>query len=74
MCEALERLPWNIWTCSVIDLQVNAHREVVRTMNTLINKGRFLLRTAMGAAEIMEAHDRARSLEGPAVEQPEYNI
>lgn len=52
--------------------------EVVRTMNTLIQQGKILYwgTSEWSAAEIMEAHMHARQLglEGPAVEQPEYNL
>jgi voltage-dependent potassium channel beta subunit len=52
--------------------------EVVRTMNTLIRQGKILYwgTSEWSAAEIMEAHMVARELglEGPAVEQPQYNL
>lgn len=52
--------------------------EVVRTMNTLIQQGKILYwgTSEWSAAEIMEAHMVAKQLhlEGPAVEQPEYNL
>jgi voltage-dependent potassium channel beta subunit len=52
--------------------------EVVRTMNTLIQQGKILYwgTSEWSAAEIVEAHMVARQLhlEGPAVEQPEYNL
>lgn len=52
--------------------------EVVRTMNTLIAQGKILYwgTSEWSAAEIMEAHMVARELrlEGPAVEQPQYNL
>jgi voltage-dependent potassium channel beta subunit len=52
--------------------------EVVRTMNTLIQQGKILYwgTSEWSAAEIMEAHMWARELrlEGPAVEQPQYNL
>jgi voltage-dependent potassium channel beta subunit len=52
--------------------------EVVRTMNTLIQQGKILYwgTSEWSAAEIMEAHMVARELglEGPAVEQPQYNL
>ncbi len=52
--------------------------EVVRTMNTLIRQGKILYwgTSEWSAAEIMEAHMAARELglEGPAVEQPQYNL
>lgn len=52
--------------------------EVVRTMNTLIQQGKILYwgTSEWSAAEIMEAHMVAREmhLEGPAMEQPQYNL
>lgn len=52
--------------------------EVVRTMNTLIQQGKIFYwgTSEWSASEIMEAHMVARQLglEGPAVEQPEYNL
>jgi voltage-dependent potassium channel beta subunit len=52
--------------------------EVVRTMNILIQQGKILYwgTSEWSAAEIMEAHMVARELqlEGPAVEQPQYNL
>ncbi len=52
--------------------------EVVRTMNTLIQQGKILYwgTSEWSAAEIVEAHMVARQLhlEGPAVEQPQYNL
>jgi voltage-dependent potassium channel beta subunit len=52
--------------------------EVVRTMNTLIQQGKIFYwgTSEWSAAEIMEAHMVAKELglEGPAVEQPEYNL
>lgn len=52
--------------------------EVVRTMNTLIQQGKILYwgTSEWSAAEIMEAHMFARAfgLEGPALEQPQYNL
>ena len=52
--------------------------EVVRTMNTLIQQGKILYwgTSEWSAAEIMEAHMAAKGLglEGPAVEQPQYNL
>lgn len=52
--------------------------EVVRTMNTLINQGKIFYwgTSEWSAAEIVEAHAVAQrlGLEGPAVEQPEYNL
>ncbi|RYD54420.1 MAG: aldo/keto reductase [Sphingobacteriales bacterium] len=52
--------------------------EVVRTMNHLIQQGKILYwgTSEWSGAEIMEAHMVARhlGLEGPAVEQPQYNL
>jgi voltage-dependent potassium channel beta subunit len=52
--------------------------EVVRTMNQLIHQGKILYwgTSEWSAAEIMEAHMVARQLglEGPAMEQPQYNL
>lgn len=52
--------------------------EVVRTMNTLIQQGKIFYwgTSEWSAAEIMEAHmvAKALGLEGPSVEQPEYNL
>lgn len=52
--------------------------EVVRTMNILIQQGKIFYwgTSEWSAAEIMEAHAVAQKLglEGPAVEQPEYNL
>lgn len=52
--------------------------EIVRTMNTLIQQGKILYwgTSEWSAAEIVEAHMVAKQLglEGPAVEQPEYNL
>ncbi len=52
--------------------------EVVRTMNTLISQGKILYwgTSEWSAPEIMEAHMVAQrlGLEGPSVEQPEYNL
>jgi voltage-dependent potassium channel beta subunit len=52
--------------------------EVVRTMNTLIQQGKILYwgTSEWSAAEIVEAHMHARELglEGPAMEQPQYNL
>jgi aryl-alcohol dehydrogenase-like predicted oxidoreductase len=50
----------------------------VRSMNTLIQQGKIFYwgTSEWSAAEIMEAHAIARQLglEGPAVEQPQYNL
>lgn len=52
--------------------------EVVRTMNTLIQQGKIFYwgTSEWSAAEIMEAHMIAKELglEGPAMEQPQYNL
>ena len=52
--------------------------EVVRTMNILIQQGKILYwgTSEWGGAEIMEAHMIAQQLglEGPAMEQPQYNL
>ncbi len=52
--------------------------EVVRTMNTLIQQGKVLYwgTSEWSAAEIMEAHAAAKqlALEGPSVEQSQYNM
>ncbi len=78
--EALERLQLeylDLYYCHRPDKNVPIE-EVVRTMNTLIQQGKILYwgTSEWSAAEIMEAHMAARQLglEGPAVEQPEYNL
>ena len=52
--------------------------EIVRTMNTLIAQGKILYwgTSEWSAAQIMEAHGVARELglEGPTMEQPQYNM
>ncbi len=52
--------------------------EVVRSMNTLIGQGKIFYwgTSEWSAAEIVEAHALAQrlGLEGPSVEQPEYNL
>ena len=52
--------------------------EVVRTMNTLMQQGKIFYwgTSEWSAAEIVEAHAVAArlGLEGPSVEQPEYNL
>jgi len=52
--------------------------EIVRSMNTLIQQGKILYwgTSEWSAAEIMEAHAVAGqlALEGPSVEQPQYNL
>lgn len=52
--------------------------EIVRTMNALIQQGKILYwgTSEWSAAEILEAHAAAKALglEGPAMEQPQYNL
>jgi len=78
--EALERLQveyLDLYYCHRPDANVPME-EVVRTMNTLIQQGKVFYwgTSEWTAAEIMEAHMIAKDLglEGPAVEQPEYNL
>lgn len=78
--EALERLQveyLDLYYCHRPDKNVPIE-EVVRTMNTLIQQGKIFYwgTSEWSAAEIMEAHMIAKEygLEGPAVEQPEYNL
>ena len=78
--EALERLQveyLDLYLCHRPDKAVPIE-EVVRTMNTLIRQGKILYwgTSEWSAAEIVEAHMAARQfhLEGPAVEQPQYNL
>jgi len=78
--EALKRLQTeylDLYYCHRADPTVPIE-EVVRTMNTLIQQGKIFYwgTSEWSAAEIMEAHMVARQLgmEGPAVEQPEYNL
>lgn len=78
--EALERLQseyLDLYYCHRPDKNVPIE-EVVRTMNTLIQQGKILYwgTSEWSAAEIMEAHAVAKGLvlEGPTVEQPEYNL
>ena len=78
--EALTRLQveyLDLYYCHRPDPNVPIE-EVVRTMNTLIQQGKILYwgTSEWSAAEIMEAHMIAKQmhLEGPAVEQPEYNL
>lgn len=78
--EALHRLQTeylDLYYCHRSDPNVPIE-EVVRTMNTLIQQGKILYwgTSEWSASEIMEAHMVARQLglEGPAVEQPEYNL
>jgi len=78
--EALTRLQTDyldLYYCHRSDPNVPME-EVVRTMNTLIQQGKILYwgTSEWSAAEIMEAHMVAKDLglEGPAVEQSEYNL
>lgn len=78
--EALRRLQLeylDLYYCHRPDPQVPIE-EVVRTMNLLIQQGKVLYwgTSEWGSAEIVEAHAVARQLgmEGPVVEQPEYNL
>ncbi|HLU51373.1 MAG TPA: aldo/keto reductase, partial [Flavobacteriaceae bacterium] len=78
--EALQRMQvdyLDLYYCHRPDKNVPME-EVVRTMNTLIQQGKILYwgTSEWSAAEIVEAHMVARELglEGPAVEQPEYNM
>ncbi len=78
--EALERLQLeylDLYFCHRPDRNVPMD-EIVRTMNTLIQQGKIFYwgTSEWTAAEIMEAHMVARELglEGPAVEQPQYNL
>lgn len=78
--EALQRLQveyLDIYFCHRPDKNVPIE-EVVRTMNTLLQQGKIFYwgTSEWSAAEIMEAHAIARQLglEGPAVEQPQYNL
>ena len=78
--EALQRLRveyLDLYYCHRPDKSVPIE-EVVRTMNTLILQGKIFYwgTSEWSAVEIMEAHAVAQrlGLEGPAVEQPEYNL
>lgn len=78
--EALERMQveyLDLYYCHRPDQNVPIE-EVVRTMNTLIQQGKIFYwgTSEWSAAEIMEAHMIAKDLglEGPSVEQPEYNL
>lgn len=78
--EALERFQMDyldLFFCHRPDRNVPIE-EVVRTMNTLIQQGKILYwgTSEWSAAEIMEAHMAAKELglEGPAMEQPQYNL
>ncbi len=77
---ALKRLQveyLDLYYCHRPDKQTTIE-EVVRTMNTLIQQGKILYwgTSEWSAAEIVEAHAAAQrlGLEGPVVEQPEYNL
>lgn len=78
--EALQRLQLDyldLYYCHRPDKNVPIE-EVVRTMNTLIRQGKILYwgTSEWSGAEIVEAHMVARQLglEGPSVEQPQYNL
>lgn len=78
--EALERFQTDyldLYYCHRPDKNVPMI-EVVRTMNTLIQQGKILYwgTSEWSAAEIVEAHAAAKELglEGPSVEQPQYNL
>lgn len=78
--EALQRLQLDyldLYYCHRPDKNVPIE-EVVRTMNTLIQQGKILYwgTSEWSGAEIVEAHMVARQLglEGPSVEQPQYNL
>src|SRR5690606_33353908 len=78
--EALERMQveyLDLYYCHRPDQNVPIE-EVVRTMNTLIQQGKIFYwgTSEWTAAEIMEAHAVAQQLglEGPAVEQAQYNL
>ncbi|WP_257657607.1 potassium channel beta subunit family protein [Parapedobacter lycopersici] len=77
---ALKRLQveyLDLYYCHRPDKQTTIE-EVVRTMNTLIQQGKILYwgTSEWSAPEIVEAHAAAQrlGLEGPVVEQPEYNL
>lgn len=78
--EALKRLQvdyLDLYFCHRPDKQVPIE-EVVRTMNTLIQQGKIFYwgTSEWSGVEIMEAHAVAQrlGLEGPKMEQPEYNL
>ncbi len=78
--EALERFQLeylDLFFCHRPDRDVPIE-EVVRTMNTLIQQGKIFYwgTSEWTGAEIAEAHMVARELglEGPAMEQPQYNL
>ncbi len=77
---ALERLQTDyldLYYCHRPDKSVPME-EIVRTMNNLIQQGKILYwgTSEWSAVEIMEAHAVAKQLglEGPSVEQPQYNM
>ena len=78
--EALKRLQvdyLDLYFCHRPDKKVSIE-EVVRTMNTLIQQGKIFYwgTSEWSGVEIMEAHAVAQrlGLEGPKMEQPEYNL
>lgn len=78
--EALQRLQveyLDLYFCHRPDKNVPIE-EVVRTMNTLIQQGKIFYwgTSEWSGVEIMEAHAVAQrlGLEGPKMEQPEYNL
>ncbi|HLU17163.1 MAG TPA: aldo/keto reductase [Edaphocola sp.] len=78
--EALKRMQLDyldLYFCHRPDRSVPME-EIVRTMNTLIQQGKILYwgTSEWTAAEIMEANAVAErlGLEGPKMEQPEYNL
>lgn len=78
--EALERFQLDyldLYFCHRPDRTVPTE-EIVRTMNLLIQQGKILYwgTSEWTASEIMEAHAIAKQLglEGPAMEQPQYNL
>lgn len=78
--EALKRLQvdyLDLYFCHRPDKKVPIE-EVVRTMNTLIQQGKIFYwgTSEWSGVEIMEAHAVAQrlGLEGPKMEQPEYNL
>ena len=78
--EALQRFQLNyldLFFCHRPD-KATPIEEVVRTMNTLIQQGKILYwgTSEWCGSEIMEAHMVAKQLgfEGPAMEQPQYNL
>jgi voltage-dependent potassium channel beta subunit len=78
--EALKRLQvdyLDLYFCHRPDKHVPIE-EVVRTMNTLIQQGKIFYwgTSEWSGVDIIEAHDVAQrlGLEGPKMEQPEYNL